>query len=104
MYKYTWKIIFSYIDLIYQIESVDLALKLLDDSNFKGKTIKVEKVTYLKLDVLDTKRANIRKTNVNIFWLFTFQAHFEMKGAFDASLKPKKKKKKKNKKGKGQDK
>jgi hypothetical protein len=27
-----------------QIESVDLALKILDDSNFKGKQIKVEKV------------------------------------------------------------
>ena len=40
------------------------------------------------------------------FWSLHFvgQAHFEMKGAFDASLKPKKKKKKKNKKGKGQDK
>ncbi|XP_028412564.1 HIV Tat-specific factor 1 homolog [Dendronephthya gigantea] len=55
-----------------KIESVDLALKLLDDSNFKGKQIKVEK------------------------------AHFEMKGAYNASLKPKKRKKKK--KAKGQDK
>jgi hypothetical protein len=27
-----------------QIENVDLALKILDDSNFKGKQIKVEKV------------------------------------------------------------
>ena len=32
--------------LILQIESVELALKLLDDANFKGKQIKVEKVTY----------------------------------------------------------
>ncbi|XP_046849206.1 HIV Tat-specific factor 1 homolog isoform X2 [Xenia sp. Carnegie-2017] len=57
-----------------KVESVDLAIKLLDESNFKGRTIKVEK------------------------------AHFEMKGKFDPSLKPKRKKKKKNKKGKGQDK
>ncbi|CAK1553324.1 unnamed protein product [Leptosia nina] len=47
-----------------KIESVDLALNLLDGSDFKGNTIKVEK------------------------------AHFELKGAYNPSLKPKKKKKK----------
>ena len=35
---------------------------------------------------------------------FNSKAHFEMRGEFNASLKPKKKKKKKKKKGKGQDK
>lgn len=47
-----------------KIESVDLALKLLDGSDFKGNKVKVEK------------------------------AHFELKGDYNPALKPKKKKKK----------
>ncbi|CAH2094260.1 unnamed protein product [Euphydryas editha] len=47
-----------------KIESVDLALKLLDGSDYKGNKIKVEK------------------------------AHFQMKGEYNPALKPKKKKKK----------
>ncbi|XP_038206768.1 HIV Tat-specific factor 1 homolog [Zerene cesonia] len=47
-----------------KVESVDLALKLLDGSDFKGNKIKVEK------------------------------AHFQLKGEYNPALKPKKKKKK----------
>lgn len=47
-----------------KIESVDLALKLLDGSDFKGNTVKVER------------------------------AHFQLKGEYNPALKPKKKKKK----------
>lgn len=47
-----------------KIESVDLALKLIDGSDYKGKKIKVER------------------------------AHFQLKGAYNPALKPKKKKKK----------
>jgi len=55
-------------------ESLVLAIDILDESDVKGKTIKVE------------------------------QAVFEMKGNFNPALKPKKKKQKKKKKGKGQEK
>lgn len=59
---------------MFQVESVDLALKILDGSQIRGKTLSVQR------------------------------AKFQMKGAYDPGLKPKRKKKDKERQKKMQEK